>query len=169
MYSGTIQHDVETQGSQLTQHLAECLRGVRARRVTVDGNRVSFRGGFFRFVSNWNVLVPFGAGELRVDARARRVYYRLSFSQLMITVTSLVGFLGYLMFFLPIPQRSVAFPPTFVVVFCILAWLGLVGGNLVIGIARFQSFLRRSIESVTNRAPDDNQSLDRSGQSGGNQ
>ncbi|MFO7908095.1 MAG: hypothetical protein R6U98_35970 [Pirellulaceae bacterium] len=151
--------------SRLAAHLAECLRGVHARRVTVDGNRVLFRGGLFRFVDRWNVLVPFGAGELHIDTAARVVHYRLSFAQLMITVTLLVGFLGCLMFFLPLPEGAGTFPPSLVAAFCAFAWVALVGGNAVIGLARFTTFLRRSIERV-NEASGDNQSLDRNGRSG---
>ena len=74
----------------LPSHLADCLRGVQARSVVVEADRVLFRGGAFRFfVSRWNVLSSFGFGDLTVDADRRHVQYRLSFRQLVLSVTAL--------------------------------------------------------------------------------
>ena len=148
MYSGTIHFDVDTQPSILTAHLAECLRRVHARQIRVEGNRVSFRGGCFRFVTNWNVLGPFGYGELEVDMVANEVRYRLSLAQLVIVVTVLVLFLGSLMLFLPLPKEVVPFSKLAVFSFCLIGWVWFVGGNLLIGIARFTGFLRQSIAGV---------------------
>ena len=47
-------------------------------RFEVRNNRVTFRGGVFRFVTNWNILVNFGFGDLAVDSDAREIHYRLS-------------------------------------------------------------------------------------------
>ncbi|MHC4503361.1 MAG: hypothetical protein ACYTFI_08660, partial [Planctomycetota bacterium] len=101
MYTGTVHVDEDVQPSALMPHLAACLRRVRARHVTVDGNRITFKGGVFRFVTNWNVLVPFGTGELEFLPATREVRYRLSLAQLIIVVTVLVGSLAVLMFCLP--------------------------------------------------------------------
>lgn len=73
----------------LPTHLADCLRGVKAHAIEIEGNHIAFTGGMFRWLSNWNVLVPFGYGDLTVDASTRQVHYRLSSRQLVIPVTVL--------------------------------------------------------------------------------
>jgi len=39
------------------------LAAVRATNVSRTANRITFKGGIFRFVSNWNLLVPIGYGK----------------------------------------------------------------------------------------------------------
>ena len=73
MYRRSIALETTVDARRLAGHLATCLRDVDARNVTVDGGRVQFHGGVFRMVSNWNVLVPFGSGELEVDVGRSRV------------------------------------------------------------------------------------------------
>src|SRR5713226_3498439 len=100
MYTRTVNFDGDVDLATLPAHLANCLRRLDAREVEVDQNRVSFTGGMFRFVSNWNVLVPFGFGDLTVDSSARHIRYRLSFRQLVIFATAgvgiMAGFIAYI-------------------------------------------------------------------------
>lgn len=154
MHAGAIDFDVQTQPSMLTAHLADCLRRVYARNITVDGNRITFRGGVFRLVTNWNVLVPFGSGQLEVDTTARQVRYRLSVAQLVIVATGLVAFIGSSMLVVPLPEEAGTFATPFVAMFCLIAWGWFVVGNLVIGVARFRGFLRRSVASAPSSADD---------------
>jgi hypothetical protein len=151
MYTGTIHVGEDLQSSALMPHLAECLRRARARDVTVDGNRIAFKGGLFRPVSNWNVLVPFGTGELEFLPTTREVRYRLSLAQLIVAATVTIGFLAVLMFCLPQSEGSGSPPAGFVPVALALLWVFLVGGNLLIGIERFRSFLRQSISTTPAR------------------
>jgi hypothetical protein len=39
-----------------------------ASTVVIEGSHIAFTGGMFRLITNWNVLVPFGYGDLTVDA-----------------------------------------------------------------------------------------------------
>jgi len=96
MHTGDVSFDDEVDLLVLPTHLAACLRDVKARAVEIEGNHIAFTGGMFRLVSNWNVLVPFGYGDLTVDASTRQVHYRLSSRQLVIPVTVLPSCLQYL-------------------------------------------------------------------------
>lgn len=116
----------------LPPYLAECLRSVSANEVTVEGNRIRFTAGAFRLVSNWNVLVPFGFGELVVDSLNRQVTYRVSVRQIVVFGTIATAFLFVAMLAMH------AWQPIFLVPFI---WLWMVGGNLMIGIPRFQRFI----------------------------
>ena len=64
MTRGSLPFDERIDPRRLADQLAEALRRVDARDVIATVDRVSFRGGVFRSVSNWNVLVPFSHGEL---------------------------------------------------------------------------------------------------------
>ena len=139
MYTKTVNFDGNVDLATLPAHLADCLRRLDARVVAVDQNRVSFTGGLFRLVSNWNLLVPFGFGDLTIDSSARSITYRLSFRQLVIAVTVMVGIMAGFISFASRSWPGLAFIP--------VMWIWLVGGNLAIGIPRFEKFVRRTIET----------------------
>ena len=71
MTRGSLPFDERIDPRRLADQLAEALRRVDARDVIATVDRVSFRGGVFRSVSNWNVLVPFSHGELAGLYRSR--------------------------------------------------------------------------------------------------
>lgn len=91
-YAGALEFDAGIDSTALIAHLADHLRKLNARDIKASQSSVSFRGGLFRAVSNWNVLIPFGYGELIVDKATHEVRYRLSFRQLIYTVTTLARF-----------------------------------------------------------------------------
>lgn len=96
----------------------------------------------FRLVTNWNILVPFGFGDLSVDPQGRKVQYCLSYRQL--AVSWIVG-CGVAEIGLAIlrPQHMfwimLGVPALCVVVSSV---------NLAIGVSRFQGFLRRAIANA---------------------
>jgi hypothetical protein len=140
MYTSTVNFEGDIDSALLPAHLADCLRRVDGRYVTVEQNRVSFTSGLFRLVSNWNVLVPFGFGDLMVDAAARRIRYRLSYRQLMIFATVMAGVMAVFISFVSRTWAGLVFIP--------FMYIWLVGANLAIGIPRFDGFLRRAIETA---------------------
>jgi hypothetical protein len=87
--AGVVHFDRDTDASLLPEHLASCLRGIYANSVEVRDTRVTFTGGLFRFVTNWNVLIPFGEGDLTVDSDTGEVRYRVSFFE-YVAVTTIV-------------------------------------------------------------------------------
>jgi hypothetical protein len=133
--TGTLSLDADIDVSALPTHLAECLRGVDAKKVEIQGNCVAFRGGMFRLVGKWNVLVPFESGDLTVEASGCQIRYRLSVRQLVVFGTGAVVIMTLLIL------KSSMWQPLLLVP---LMWLWIVGGNLAIGIARFKNFIRRA-------------------------
>lgn len=134
--AGTLSFDAEIDPAALPNHLANCLWSVKASTVEIQGNRVVFTRRMFRFVSNWNVLVPFEAGDLMVDADSRQVHYRVSIRELVLLGTGMVGLMTVV--FLASPSH----PPLLLMA---LMWLWLVGANLAIGIFRFKRFVGRAL------------------------
>jgi hypothetical protein len=134
-----VRFDEAVDATRLPSHIAMCLQELKATAVVVDGNRVSFKGGAGRVVGRWNLLIPFEFGELTVDSADRQISYRLSLRQLVGSVTLVLVILAATnpLFKLRIPSWWFA-----------LAFVWLVGGNLVLGLLRFPAFVRRSVASA---------------------
>ena len=137
--TGTLSFDAEIDSAALPAHLADSLRDADASTVEIQGNCVTFTRRMFRFVSNWNVLVPFESGDLTVDADARQIRYRVSIRQLVLFGTAMAGVMTAFILMSPVWQPLLFMP---------LMWLWLVGGNVAIGIYRFEHFVGRAIESA---------------------
>ncbi len=134
--TGTLPFDAEIDPAALPNHLANCLRSVKASTVEIQGNSVVFTRRMFRFVSNWNVLVPFESGDLTMDVEGHQVSYRVSIRELVLLGTGMVGLMT--VFLLASPGH----PPLLLMP---LMWLWLVGANLAIGIFRFKRFVGRAL------------------------
>jgi len=106
MISGSVGFAQEIDPSLLPKHLAECMRSVDADAVEITNNRVTFKGGVFRFVTNWNVLVPFGFGDVTVDPETRAVVYGLSYRQLAIFYVILISISARSYWHLDLPVGS---------------------------------------------------------------
>ena len=106
-------------------------------------SEIVFEGGIFRSVSNMNLLVPVGSGELSMHPSKDylTVRYRLRFSQMLIVVSvvALAVFVTMLMNAQNPSQRQDA------VVVLFFVWLGLFGGNVAISIARFPPWIVRTV------------------------
>ena len=135
---GTLYIGALIDAEALPTCLADGLRRIDARDVNIQGHRVVFTGGMFRAVYNWNALVAFESGVLTVDPLARKVHYSLNCRQLVVLATAMVSLMTIFILFSSVWQALLAMP---------LMWLWLVGGNLVIGICRFESFVSRTIAS----------------------
>jgi hypothetical protein len=140
--TGAIPFDQGVDSSSLAVHLAGCLRSVDASTVEILGNHVAFTAGIFRLVGSWNVLVPFGSGDLTVDSIACEVRYTLNCWQLVVMATAMTGVMAAFLLRSGGSQMLWFLPFT---------WLWLVGGNLAIGIPRFRSFVVRAVLTAPRR------------------
>lgn len=66
--SGEVPFDEPLDPAILQVHLLDNLRDIEARNIESSGRDIEFTGGYFRAVTNWNILVPFGFGSLTVDS-----------------------------------------------------------------------------------------------------
>jgi len=141
--SGTLSFDREIDPVLLPEQLARSLRTVHASTVEVTGTHVTFTAGLFRMVGNWNVLVPFGSGDLSVQPDTCEVRYTLSCLQLIVIATMMTAFMGAIMLVSP-GMAAFWFLP--------LMWLWLVGGNLAIGVFRFRGFVARCLANAPRKS-----------------
>jgi hypothetical protein len=137
--TGSLQFGDDLDPFALPAYFAGVLQKVDAREVKVYGDRVEFKGGIFRLVSSWNILVPFGSGMITIRPDIRQVAYHVSWLQLVCFATVAVGIMSLFI------VSSVGWQPLLVIP---IAWLWLVGGNLLIGIPRFERFIRRALADV---------------------
>jgi hypothetical protein len=141
--TGAVEFDRLVDSSSLPAHLSACLKDMDANAVRVSGKRITFEGGIFRLVTNWNVLVPFGFGDLVVDDQRREIRYCLTYKQL--AISGMVG-CGIAEIGLAIlrPQQMFWAMPSLPVLCVALSSI-----NLAIGVSRFQGFLRHAIADAS--------------------
>jgi hypothetical protein len=145
MHTGDVPFDDGVDLTVLPTHLATCLRDVKACAIEIEGSHIAFTGGLLRVVSNWNVLVPFGYGDLTVDAIKRRIHYRLSSRQLVIVATVVSVVIAAFVIFGMTASRGGPWQPILAIP---LIWIWIVGGNLTMGVWRFQRFLRSAVSTA---------------------
>lgn len=87
--------DAEEAERRLTA-FEEWLRGAKATDIEREGDTVTFRAGIFRWVSNWNPLVPIGWGRVELSRAEGVLRYDFSCRQLLvlISVWAVVGAAG---------------------------------------------------------------------------
>jgi len=112
-----------------------------ARDIRRVGTKLSFRGGVFRLVSNWNVLVPAGSGEIEIlPGTPVRVRYHFSCIQMLVLVSLIV---------LAIGASTISSHPSDLTSYLIplLAWLWLFGMNYLVASARLPALVRRAVDA----------------------
>ena len=127
---------------QAIDRLERALAQAKAVAIRRDDTAVRFRGGVFRLVSSSNILGPISNGVLEVSPSANgvSVRYRVTFTQLLVIVTLMVGaFLG------PFVMTELNIPRAGGLAILAVAWLWLFGGNFVLTRLRFPAFLVRSL------------------------
>jgi hypothetical protein len=117
-------------------HLRAALSAQHATDIHLSGNKVTFQVAIFRFVSNWNVLVPVDKGEIIVHSGTPgAVKYSFSFMRMFVSVTLMV----ILFFLLLLPNlRS---NPLAVFAVPIIFWLFGFGLNYIVAIFRLKDFV----------------------------
>ncbi len=130
---------------QALDRIESALSYAKALALRREGGAVQFRGGVFRLVSGWNVLVPISSGIVEVSPSATGVSvgYRVTFMQMLILVTLMVGaFLG------PFVMATPEMPVKGGLGVLAVAWLWLFGGNFVLTRWRWPAFLRRALQGA---------------------
>ena len=113
------------------------LDTVRATSIVRTANKVTFRGGIFRLVTNWNILVPVGYGVIGVQpGNPGSVTYKFSCLEMLVTTTIMVVLMGvFILSSIPISAFSI-FAPIFM-------WLWLFGMNYLIAMLRLPVFVKK--------------------------
>jgi len=75
----------------LIASVGQALRRVKASQLEVRRDSISFRSGFFRAVSNWNILVPISSGRIHFvrSNGSAVIHYQISFVGLFVSATVL--------------------------------------------------------------------------------
>jgi len=131
-YTGSIKlealaaSEIDTVLNRVEQELHKAL----AVGVSRTGHKISFRGGMFRPVWNWNVLVQVGHGDVEVLPGSPGILrYRFSCTEVLIFATIAAVVFGLL------TSSALVF---------VGAWLWLFGMNYLIGAIQIPRFIRRS-------------------------
>lgn len=140
MYTKTVPFSRDVDVTMLPAHLADRLRCINAHRVEVSQNHIRFAGGILGSRNKWDILLPFGFGDFTVNSDTHQLRYRLSFRELVVSATLLVGIvIGFGRYVLHSPVGLLAAG---------IAWAWLVGLSLFIGIPRFKNFVDEAIKTA---------------------
>jgi hypothetical protein len=141
VYKKTLNVDSGVDLSRLPAYLAVRLQEINAGTVEVNQNHVSFTGGLFGSGRNrWDILIPFGFGDLTVKSDTRQLTYRLSFRQLFVAGTIIVAILTGFSYFVGHSLAGLVAAPIW--------WIWIVGLNLFIGLPRFEKFVSTAVETA---------------------
>jgi hypothetical protein len=131
-------------GSDAVARLAAALEAERPSGLERDGREVRFRADLFRWVSNWNLLVPIDRGVFIVAETpvGLHVSYELSFRRLCTIVTCMVALiLGPVVLMTSEP----ALPWWHGLSILLGSWSWLFGGNYLLSAVRVPRFVRRAL------------------------
>jgi hypothetical protein len=142
MEIGTVNFEPDVDPSSLPLHLAAWLNNIHAKEVEVRGNRVTFRGVW---VGSDRSGVSFGFGDLTVKPESCEVRYWLSYRRLVIS--SIITF-GIAATFLFVSPSFAGFRSSKWMIFFPVLWLFATCANFVIGITRFEGFLKRCLAAA---------------------
>ena len=147
-YQGKITCDCKTEltSDQFQLHfLREMADAIVEAKggVSVNGNRVAFTGGLFRFVSNWNILVPITRGYVETNEIGDEliVSYSINFHQLLAMMSI---FIVVVLSFLAIGEEPIGIEyaiPVFIYLFVF-------GLNYLLTIIRFPAFVKQVLKRV---------------------
>jgi hypothetical protein len=132
----------DASGQALLAIIATELERHRPRKIEQKEERIEFRAGILRLVTNWNLLVPITSGTIEFRKNESCLVYSLSFMELIV-----FGVMATL-FMIIIPLATGA-PKEILVIVPILVWGWLVGMNFLLGISRFGSFIKKCIAKAS--------------------
>lgn len=105
--------------------------------------RLDFKGGLFRMVHNWNLLVPIGSGSISVvDGAPPRLVFDLNFNSLALATAVILGLAFGSKAAFEGRMGAIEWGPA------VILWILLVGANYVISIFRFRRFLASIVSDV---------------------
>lgn len=155
MFPLSIEHsvvfDVDTAAStiELVESLTRQLNALKAERLTISGNTLTFEKTSIVPEIIHGLLSPISKGEIVVDEISGCVKYRLSFKMLAIQAAALLllgfGFVLWLKLNINIFQGGLIL---------LGGWLWLVGGNAFVTGVRFRGVVRRSIDYASQKQRD---------------
>lgn len=120
--------------------IEDMLDDAGATFVDCEGSEVQFKAGLFRQVWNWNILVPFGSGRIRIETHASSLLlkYRLSTIEMLVAVIAMLGLVWLIAPKLPFSDL-------------VFIWLWLFGMNYLIAAVRFPLWLQRGLGPIRKR------------------
>ncbi len=123
----------------LIAHFERALVRERASSVSTAGNRLTFRVGMFRFVSNMNILAFIGSGEIEIQPGSpATVSFRFSCLRSLLAMTAIASGLALHLASGPISPAIRFWIP-------VGMWLWLFGANYLIASSQLRQFVRNVV------------------------
>lgn len=139
--TGTLSADLREglSVSDAVAAIAEAIREEKPSNMNTSTDTVTFSSGIFRLVNSWNQLAPISSGSIRCTQSAEGslvVHYHISFIQMFVVVSLMVGLIFGIVARAPLP-------------FLLAAWAWLFGVNYALTLYRFPRFLGSALSRAT--------------------
>jgi hypothetical protein len=138
-----LNRDVERFNHIFFRNISKELENVKANDIEVQKNKILFKGGMFRFVTNWNPLWPITEGYIEGLSSKDSFYvvsYYLNFKQQFVySYLVLAGIFLFLML-TPLPLIGIICFMVIPVLAIVLGWFSVV--------FRFESFIQRVLKET---------------------
>ena len=126
--------------------IADSLRVEQIQTTVYDEHQINFSTGLFRLFWDWAPLSTIFGGKIRFQTDAQRILVisHLSFIDTVIIASVLVGMLAYANYRIFLLGKGDQ-------IFYVVAWLGILGGNLFFSISRWRQFIRQCVKDAADR------------------
>lgn len=126
--------------------IADSLRVEQIRTTVYDENQINFSTGLFRLLWDWAPLSTIFGGEIRFQTDTQRILIisRLSFIDTAVIASVLVGLMAYVNYRVFLLGKGDQ-------IFYVVAWLGILGGNMLFSISRWRQFIRQCVKDAADR------------------
>ena len=132
-------NSMESVSEMMLSTLARRIKAEKPNSISSNQRQITFSGGFFRFVGNWNLLVPIDHGVIDVvpDGNRLLISYKIWFIGLFILSSLMTIMFAFAIFSSGFTLQNL--------VTVARIWLLFFGGNFVIAVVRFHNFVRSAL------------------------
>ena len=132
-------NSVESVSEMILDRLAGRIKAQKPSSISSNPHQITFSGGFFRFVGNWNLLVAIDYGVIDVvpDHNRLLISYNIRFIGLFILSSLMTIMFAFAIFSSGFTLQNL--------VAVAGIWLWFFGGNFIIAVVRFHNFVRSAL------------------------
>ena len=144
-----IFNNVALTEKEILLNFEKSLRALKANRIRIKDNAISFAGGMFRWVDKKNLLVPISRGQIRISQynNTTEVQFDINFVESLVVIAFMALVIPPITLLDDGPKMADLILIPFV---SGVMWLWVFGMNYYIAIRRFKSFIRDDVLNCNN-------------------
>jgi hypothetical protein len=126
--------------------IADSLREEQVKTIVYDEEKIQFSAGLFRTLWDWAPLSTIHGGEINFKVEPERIVVisHLSFMDTAVIASLLVGLMAYANYRIFLLGKDDQ-------IFYVVAWLGIVGGNMLLSMNKWRHFIQHCVQDAADR------------------